>query len=128
MELIYRISLFIAGVINLLPSFLAFLPARISSAYGIAVPDANHELLLRHRAVLFGIVGGMIIYSALSKQYYMVSTIAGLVSMLSFILLYLLIGNGIGPELRKVMIADSAATVLLLLGTAAYLLGSRKAG
>jgi hypothetical protein len=33
MELIFRITLFIAGVINLLPSVLAFLPDKISKSY-----------------------------------------------------------------------------------------------
>jgi len=30
-------------VINILPSFLAFLPHKINNAYGIEIPDANFE-------------------------------------------------------------------------------------
>ena len=70
MELIFRICLFIAGVINTLPALLAFLPEKIATSYGVEVPNANYELLLRHRAVLFGIVGGLMIYSAISKKNY----------------------------------------------------------
>jgi hypothetical protein len=87
MELIYRITLFIAGVINLLPSMLAFLPDKISKSYGIEIPNANYELLLRHRAILFGIIGGLMIFSAIVKKYYDIATIAGLISMTSFIIL-----------------------------------------
>jgi uncharacterized membrane protein (UPF0182 family) len=85
MELASRILLFIAGIINLLPSTLAFLPSRISKSYGITVPDINYELIVRHRAVLFAIIGGVMVYSAISKKHYELSAIIGLLSMCSFI-------------------------------------------
>ena len=116
MELIFRICLFITGIINILPSFLAFLPDRISTAYGIEVPDANYELLLRHRAVLFAIIGGIMIYSALTKKNYSLAVLIGLVSMISFVLLYLLMDGEISPELLKVMKIDIVGIIILLLG------------
>ncbi len=125
MELTYRIALLIAGLINLLPALLAFLPDKISKSYGIDIPNANYELLLRHRAILFGIIGGLMIFSALVKKYYEISTIAGLVSMTSFIILYFLIGKGINSELKKVMIIDVVATVILCIGFILFLLKSK---
>lgn len=82
METIFRLTLFIAGIINVIPSFLAFLPEKIAQSYGIEIPDVNHELLLRHRAVLFGIIGGLLLFSAISKKYYEVALVSGLVSMI----------------------------------------------
>ena len=67
METSFRIALFIAGGINLLPSILAFSTAKLSQSYGIEIPNADFELLLRHHAVLFGIVGGLMIYSAITR-------------------------------------------------------------
>jgi heme A synthase len=125
MELIYRITLFIAGIINILPALLAFLPEKISKSYGIEIPDANYELLLRHRAILFGIIGGLMIYSALVKKHYELSTIAGLVSMVSFIIIYFLIGKDINSELKKVLIIDVVATVILCAGFILFLLKSK---
>jgi hypothetical protein len=125
MELIYRITLFIAGIINILPALLAFLPEKISKSYGIEIPNANYELLLRHRAVLFGIIGGLMIYSALVKKHYELSTIAGLVSMVSFIIIYFLIGKDINSELKKVLIIDVVATVILCVGFTLFLLKSK---
>lgn len=116
MELIFRITLFIAGVINLLPSVLAFLPDKISKSYGIEIPNENYELLLRHRAILFGIIGGLMIYSAVAKKHYEVSTVIGLISMVSFIVLFFLIGKDINSELKKVMTVDIVGTVLLCIG------------
>lgn len=116
METAFRITLFIAGVINLLPSLLAFFPDRIAKSYGIEIADVNYELLLRHRAILFGVIGGFMILSALKRIHYKAATTIGLISMISFILLFLLIGDGISPELKKVMIIDVVATVILCLG------------
>ncbi len=125
MELIFRITLFIAGLINLLPALLAFLPDKISKSYGIEIPNSNYELLLRHRSILFGIIGGLMIYSALVKKHYGLSTIAGLVSMTSFIILYFLIGKDINSELKKVMMIDVVATVILCIGFILFLLKSK---
>jgi hypothetical protein len=125
MELLFRITLFVAGVINLLPSLLAFLPEKTAKSYGIEIPNANYELLLRHRAVLFGIVGGLMIYSALVKKHYELSTIAGLVSMTSFIILYFIIGKDINQELKKVMMIDVVATLILCIGFILFILKSK---
>ena len=115
MESIYRITLVIAGVINLLPSLIAFLPQKISESYGVDVPNVNYELLLRHRAVLFAIVGGLLIYAAIAKKNYDLAFVVGMVSMVSFVILYQSIG-GVNPELTKVMKIDIGAIVILLLG------------
>ncbi len=117
--------LFAAGLINLLPSLLVFLPDRISKSYGVEVPNASYELLLRHRAVLFGIIGGLMIASAISRKNYTVATVTGLVSMVSFIVLYFWIGKDISSQLKRVMTIDVLATVLLLVGLLGFLLGAR---
>ena len=115
MEIIFRITLFITGTVNFLPAILAFFPEKISNAYGIEIPNADLELLLRHRAILFGIVGGLMIYSSVSKKYYSVSVTVGLISMISFIILYFLM-NGISTDLGKIMKIDLAAVLLLSFG------------
>jgi hypothetical protein len=124
MELFYRITLFLAGIINLLPSLLAFLPNKIFKSYGVTVPDGNYELLLRHRAVLFGIIGGLMIFSAVTKKLYMAATLSGFVSMASFILLFFIIDKSINAELRKVMLIDVIAMVILVVGFVAFMLTS----
>ncbi len=120
MEIIFRVCLFIAGIINVLPSILAFLPNKISSSYGIEIPDANYELLLRHRAILFGIIGGIMIYSAITKKHYSMAVVIGLISMVSFVILLKLINGTINPELHKVMKIDLVGIAILLIGFALY--------
>jgi heme A synthase len=125
MELIFRITLFIAGLINLLPALLAFVPDKISKSYGIEIPNSNYELLLRHRAILFGIIGGLMIYSAIVKKQYEIASTAGLISMISFIILYFLIDKEINTELKKVMMIDVVATVILCMVLTLFLLKSK---
>lgn len=125
MELIFRITLFTTGLINLLPMLLAFLPYKISKSYGIDIPNSNYELLLRHRAILFGIIGGLMIYSAIFKKQYEIATVVGLISMISFIILYFLINKDINSELKKVMVIDVIATLILCVGLTLFLLESK---
>ena len=115
MELFFRVCLFISGVINILPALLAFLPGKISNSYGIDLVNENYELLIRHRAVLFGIIGGIMIFSAIFKKYYDLSVVIGLVSMTSFVILYFMIGN-INIELNKVFKIDCIGILVLLIG------------
>jgi hypothetical protein len=119
MELIFRISLLLAGIINFIPSSLVFFPNKINASYGIDVTNSNLELLLRHRAVLFGIVVGLMLFSALSKRYYDLSVIIGSISMLSFVILNFSIGT-INSELKKVMLFDIAAIIILAIGCFCY--------
>lgn len=65
------------------------------------------------------------IYSALVKKHYELSTMAGLVSMTSFVVLYFLIGKDINSELKKVMMIDVVAIVILCAGFLLYALRSK---
>jgi len=121
MEIIFRTILFIVGTINISPAMLTFLPSKISKSYGIEILNVNYELLLRHRAAMFGLIGGLLVYAAISRKLYKVSIFVGLFSMLSFIILYFIIGREINAELRKIMIIDIAAVAILLVGFILYL-------
>lgn len=115
MENIFRICLFLTGIVNLLPSILSILPSKISKSYGISISDVNLELLIRHRAIFFALIGGLLIYSSITKKLYNLSFLFGMISMVSFVLLYFQL-NGINAELEKVMKIDIIAIVILLIG------------
>ena len=127
MEAVFRVVLFLSGLIHLLPFALVFLPERIPSAYGVEVTGSDMMLLLRHRAVLFGIVGALMVYSSLKKRHYVPATFVGLASMLSFILMYA-ITDGVNESLKSVMWVDVAASVALASSAALFLLRSSSKG
>jgi hypothetical protein len=54
----------LVGLMNLLPVSGALSSSRLQGLYGVVLRDANLSILLRHRAVLFGVVGGLLLISA----------------------------------------------------------------
>jgi hypothetical protein len=51
------------------------------------VADSNLSILLRHWAVLFGLVGGFMQYAAFKPELATVATLGDLVSMLTYVLI-----------------------------------------
>ena len=116
MTYLFRGSLVVVGVLHLLPATLAFLPQNIPTAYGIDLLDANHALLLRHRAVLFGIVAGLLLFAAIPRTYETLAVVIGLLSMGSFIGLSFWVEGDLHPALQQVRRVDGLGMVVLLLG------------
>ena len=100
------------GLINFIPVAGILSAEILASAYGIAAPEGDLRILLRHRALLFGILGALIIVSAFRRHLQPTAILAGLVSMLGFVALALASGE-YGAELRKVGIIDVLASVAL---------------
>jgi hypothetical protein len=79
--------LIIVGVIHLLPLSGVLGRARLVSLYGVPIEDPNLEILMRHRAVLFGLLGVFLIYAALKPPFQLIGLLAGLISVVSFMVL-----------------------------------------
>jgi hypothetical protein len=102
-----------AGVVNLLPVSGALSAARLEALYGIAFREPNLLVLMRHRAILFGIVGALLVASAFRPALRPVALPAGLVSMLSFVALAWGVGD-VNAELRRVAVADLVGSAALV--------------
>ena len=83
------------------------------SLYGVVLEDANLHILMRHRAILFGIVGGLLLVSAFHLPLRRIGLSIGLISMLSFVLIAGLVG-GYNAELQRILVFDLAASVALV--------------
>jgi len=103
----------VVGLINLLPVSGVLSAKRLQLLYGVALEDVNVLILMRHRAVLFGIIGGLLVASAVHPPLRPIAAIAGLVSMLSFVLIAWLAGS-YNPELQRVLVVDLVASLALL--------------
>lgn len=64
MEKVVTGLLMLVGIIHLLPSFGVLWVEHLAALYGVSLGDANHEILMRHRAVLFGLLGIFSMYAA----------------------------------------------------------------
>ena len=53
-----------AAVINLGPVLGVLSAGQLEAAYGVKLDDPNLVILMRHRALLFGVVGGLLVVAA----------------------------------------------------------------
>lgn len=119
MENLYRFILLITGLVHILPFSFLFFPEQIQKNYGVDMGDVNLQLLLRHRAIFFGLIGFGLIFSAIKKYFYGWASTIGLISMVSFVVLFNQIG-GINQQLRSVMMIDVFVSSALFLTATFY--------
>lgn len=114
MEKIIALILILVGLINFYPTVGVLSAKMLSGLYVIDIQDNNVLILLRHRAILFGLLGAFLIYSAFKPAVQDWAVVIGLVSMLSFVVIAFLVGD-YGTGIRKVIIADVIASVGLFI-------------
>jgi hypothetical protein len=118
MRYLVSAMLVIVGIIHLLPLSGILGSERLSALYGISIQDTNLIILMRHRAVLFGLLGAFLLFAAWQPAFQMIAFIAGFISVVSFLLLAWLSG-GYNAEVGRVVIADIIALVCLVIGVIA---------
>lgn len=120
----YAVSglLVLVGLINLIPAVGAIAPERLRTLYGIE-PDAPELLLLlRHRALLFALIGGFVVLAAFRPVLQPLAFIAALVSMGGFLLLAA--GGAHSEAIARIVRADLIGLALLAAALALYALDS----
>jgi len=75
---------------------------------------------LRHRAVLFGVVGGLLLAGAFVPSLRAIGFAAGMVSMVSFLIFRALEGDGNEALARVAMVDYLGIVVLGIAGAVAY--------
>ena len=113
MRAIVTLLFLLAALVNLLPAVGVLSTSRLEGLYGVVVQDANLEILLRHRAVLFAIVAALLALAAFHPPLRALAIAAGLASMLSFVAIAGLVGEH-NPLLRRVVLVDVVASVALV--------------
>ncbi len=113
LDKIASIILFIVGIINLLPIIVFFDSAKTVRLYGVPIDGESLTILMRHRAVLLGLVGSALIYAAFKPEFRIFAIVLALVSKLTFIFLTF-IASSYTAEIKQVALIDVGAIVLLL--------------
>src|SRR5512145_157827 len=109
----HAISLILAvvGLINAFPATGLMGAEALASLYGLPVDEPNLLVLLRHRAVLLGLVGAFMIVAAFRPVLRPSAFVLGFSSMLSFIALAYSVG-GINAAVQRVALIDVVACML----------------
>ena len=117
--------LLIAGIIHVLPITGLLGAEQLSALYGIDLDDPNLIILMRHRAVLFALLGLLLIYSAFRKSYMTIAISAGLISTATFLWLAWSTAD-YNEELGVVVSADIVALACLVVACALNILKPAK--
>ncbi len=112
-------GLLIAGLIHLLPLAGVLGAARLNALYGLDIDDHNLALLMAHRAVLFGMLGAFMVTAVWVPAWRTPALVAGLISVLAFLLLAWREGP-LNPGLMRVVWADVVALAALLPAVVAH--------
>jgi hypothetical protein len=112
--------LLVVAAIHALPVIGILGASQLSRLYGLPVNDANLELVLRHRALLFGLLAAFLGYAAFKPELHRLALIAGVASVSSFLVLAALVGP-YNQAIATVVRVDWVALALLVLAAAAHL-------
>ena len=111
--------LVIVGVIHLLPLSGVLGGPRLAALYGIAVDGPDLAILMRHRAVLFGLLGAFLVCAAFRPAWQPAALLSGFISVVSFLWLAWATG-GYNAQVARVVTADLVALVCLVVAVVAY--------
>jgi hypothetical protein len=115
MRYLATILFVLVGLVNFVPIVGVLGAAKLEAVYGVPITHEDLLLLLRHRSVLFGLLGGLLIFAAFRVQWRALATVAGLVSMGAYLMLAWPLAAH-GAAIQKVFWADAIAVVLLVVG------------
>ncbi len=110
---IASIILFLVGIINILPIIVFFDSTKTVSLYGVPIEGESLIILMRHRGVLLGIVGSILIYAAFKPEFRLFAIALALISKLAFMFLTFTAPD-YTSQIRQVAIIDTSAIVLLM--------------
>ena len=117
MKRIIQVALIVAGLIHFLPVTGVIGAGRLTEMYGIPFSDPNLLILMRHRAVMLGLLGGLVLYGTFRPAAQGIAILAGTVSLASIVGLAWSIG-GYNQALSRVVVADSVAVLCFVVAAA----------
>jgi hypothetical protein len=89
----------------------------LRALYAVDVVGADFLLLMRHRAVLLGLLGLLLVGAAFRPQLHRVAIVGGIASMMGLLLLALPLAVH-NEAIVEIFWADTRATILLVGGAA----------
>lgn len=119
-------SLLFVAIIHLLPVLGVLGAERLAALYGLSFAEPNLLILMRHRAVLFGLLGIFLAVAAFRPAWQGAAFLAGFVSVSAFLAIAWTSAS-YNAQIGRVVSADLVALVMLALGAAAWWLQRRRA-
>lgn len=108
------VLLVLVGLMNFYPVIGVLSADTLASLYGVTIIDNDLLMMMRHRAILLGMLGIFMVLSAFRPNMQAAAIVVGLVSMVTFIGLVLGTGD-YGESIKRVMVADVIGTLVLII-------------
>lgn len=115
---IVAIGLLVAAAIHLMPLLGVLGPARLESLYGLGITDPNLEILMRHRAVLFGLLGGFLVLAAFRRALQGAALLLAAASLIAFLVLAWSVGDYNAAVARVIRVDLVALAAVAIAGIA----------
>ncbi len=103
----------LVGLLNLTPAIVFFAPERSLTLYAIDLGEPNLSIVMRHRAVLLGLLGIALVYAAFRKEFLVPVIVAAFIGKAAFLFL-VYTSTGVNAELGRVALFDIGAIAVLL--------------
>lgn len=126
MRTLISAMLVIVAVIHLMPLLGALGADRLATLYGLDFSEPNLAILMRHRAVLFGLIGGFFLLAAFRPALQPMAFVAAFASILSFFY-FVWAAGGHNAFVHRIMLGDIVAFVALIVAVIAWWLMRGKA-
>jgi hypothetical protein len=118
MNLLVSAMLVVIAIIHLIPLAGVLGGERLAALYGLSFDEPNLAILMRHRAVLFGILGVFFLFAAIRPAVQSLAFVVAFVSIVSFLWLAWSTG-GYNARVGRVVTADIVALVGLVIAIVA---------
>lgn len=101
--------------------------ASLGKLYDVTIASPELEILMRHRAALFGIIGGLLVVSGFLPRLQAAALTAGFISIVSFLWIARAVGD-YGPAIARIVAADVVALAALVIATGSKIYVYRQSG
>jgi hypothetical protein len=127
MQLVITVLLVGVGILHLIPAAGIAGVASLGRLYDTTIASPELEILMRHRAALFGIIGGLLTVSGFLPRLQAAALTAGFISIVSFLWIARAVGD-YGPAIARVVAADVIALAALAIAAGSKIYVCRQSG
>ncbi|MFK7964322.1 MAG: phosphopantetheine adenylyltransferase [Burkholderiaceae bacterium] len=125
LDRVITVSLIVVALIHILPVAGFLSVDRIAALYEIEIEEPNLEILMRHRAIMFGMLSAFLFYAAFNPSLQPIAFAMTFISVLAFLYLAVTVGP-YNAAIKRVVIADVVALIVLVGGCAAWWLRQKQ--
>lgn len=118
------VCILVVAAIHLLPVIGVSGQERLQALYGARIDDPDLLILMRHRAVLFGLLGAALLIAAFRADLQGAALIAGAVSIVSFLLIALTT-EGYSPQIQRAVLIDVIALIVTVISGVCWFVTKR---